>query len=108
MALDIATLPELSRRELLLWLVAGSIAVAAELQGPALRKSPKLPACEPLSKNPFPPGFLDVGFFDVSFIDAPVGPERGMQCGNPDVPPSPKIVIRVTPPSVAIVPGISK
>lgn len=84
-----------ARRRQLMWLLlTGSVAVAIELQGPALKQSPRLPACEPLP-NPY----------DRTF-DPVFGAGAGMQCGNPDLPASPKIVIREAPLSVTIAPGI--
>jgi hypothetical protein len=84
-----------ARRRQLVWLLlAGSVAVAIELQGPALRETPKLPACEPLP-NPHE------RTFDPAF-----GPGVGMQCGNPDLPAAPKVVIQEDPLSVTIAPGL--
>ncbi|MGC1409601.1 MAG: hypothetical protein WA864_11720 [Acetobacteraceae bacterium] len=84
-----------TRRRQLIWLLlAGSVAVAIELQRPALKETPKLPACEPLP-NPY------ARTFDPAF-----GLGVGMQCGNPDLPASPKVVIQEAPLSVTVAPAL--
>jgi len=86
----------LPRRQMwrMLVLLAGSVAVAAELQLPGRKKAPDLPNCEPLP-NPW----------DSTFSDD-FGAGVGLQCSSPRVPASPKIVIREDSPSVTIIPGI--
>jgi hypothetical protein len=79
------------RRELFWLLVAtfASVDVAAEIQRPQRMKL-ELPACEPLP-NPFSPAF-----------SSDFGAGVGMQCATSELPASPKIIIRTTPPSVTI------
>jgi hypothetical protein len=87
----------LPRRQVwrMLALLAGSLAVAAELQLPGRKKkAPDLPNCEPLP-NPWDSAFSD-----------DFGAGVGLQCSSPRVPASPRVVIRDGSPSVTITPGI--